>query len=88
MSAWDCGSNAVSFRISNNTNLSKEATYLHADVGVAHPSVHSQLGQLMPAVSLHGIENRFRLEACSFHGGSGDVPSLCVLCDTDYEHMH
>ena len=62
---------------------SSAKSYLHANIRVAHPPIYRHYGQLVSAVPRHGVENRLRLEAHCFHGRTSNVPTLCVLGDTD-----
>jgi hypothetical protein len=52
---------------------------LHAQGGVRHAAVDFELGELVPGVFLHGVEDGFGLEADGFEGGAGDVAALGVL---------
>jgi len=64
--------------------LWKRETYLHAKIRVRHPTVDCQLGKCLPAVLLHGVENRLCLETGGFEGCSCDMPLLSVRRDTDW----
>lgn len=40
-----------------------ECTYLHRQIRITHPTINSQLGQLLPTILLHRIQNGLRLKA-------------------------
>lgn len=61
------------------------ATYLHTDIRITHTTVHGQIGQFMPTVLFHRIENGLGLVASGFHCRAGNVTTLSVLCNTDCE---
>jgi hypothetical protein len=58
-------------------------THLHAEIGVCHATIDSQLGEFMTAVFLHRIEDGFGLEAGGLECGASHVTSLSVCCDAN-----
>ena len=56
-------------------------TCLHANVRVAHSAVDGEIGQFVPAVHFHCVEDRFGLVAGCFEGCASDVAALRVLGD-------
>lgn len=60
--------------------------HLHANVGITHATINSQLLELVSAVLLHGFENRLGLEASSFKGRTCDMSTLSVLRQADYQN--
>ena len=55
---------------------------MHANVGITHATVNSQVGQSVATVLLHGVKNGFCLETGGLESSSCDVATLCVLGDT------
>ena len=60
---------------------------MHAEGRVGHAAVDFELGELVAAVELHGVEDGFCLEADGFEGGAGDVAAFGVLGYADWEGM-
>lgn len=56
---------------------------LHAECGIAHSAIHLQLGKLVAAVELHGIEDGLGLEADGFQRGARNVAALGVVRNTN-----
>ena len=87
ISAWVWGEEDMSVIGSRGIERAKDATYLHADVGITHTTINGQLRQFVSAVKFHGIQNGLRLETGGLHGRAGNVPTLSVLGDTNWEKV-
>lgn len=62
-------------------------TYLHTDIRVTHTTIHGQIGQLMPTVLFHRIEDGLGLVASGLHCRTGNVTALSMLRNTDCEKL-